>query len=435
MKNLIYISVVAWCILPLTSFCQPQEFSQSKTLIRYATAHLGNGEKIDNAYIELQGKSITKVADANKTRINEADYDTIIEASGKHIYPGFIIMDSRLGLTEIDAVQASHDYQEVGDFLPNVRTLPAFNTESKIIGTVRTNGVLMGQISPVGIGISGQSSVVHFNGWNWQEAAIKADEGIFLSWPDRYRQTGWWAEPGSSKINKNYDDQVKSIKDFFAESKAYSLSQTPAEQNLRFEAMRGVFAASKRVYIRVNWAKDILDVVQFIRSNGIKNATIVGGSESHLVATALKENNISVVIDRVHQLPSHEDSPVDEPFKLASMLVNQGVEIAFASSGSMEAMISRNLPFQAGTAVHYGLDYEEAIQSLTETPAKLLGIEQAYGTLESGKAATLFISEGDALDITGNNVTVAFIEGVMIDLENHQTQLNKKFAKRHGVAP
>ena len=416
-------------------FANGQSQTAHKTLIRYATAHLGNGEKIDNSYIELQGESITRVADANTSRINESDYDTIIEADGKHTYPGFIIMDSRLGLTEIDAVLASHDYQEVGDFLPNVRALPAFNSESKIIATVRTNGVLMAQIAPTGLGISGQSSAVHFNGWNWQDATIKADEGVFLTWPDRYRSTGWWAEPGKSKVNKSYGEQVTTIKDYFTEAWAYSKDSTQQEKNLRFEAMRGVYNNSKRLYVRVGWAKDILDVVQFIRALGIKKATIIGGAEAHLVTTELRENNISVIVDRVHKLPAHEDSPIDEPYRIASTLVKDGVAVAFATSGGMEAMISRNLPFQVGTAVQYGLEYEIAIQSITQTPAMLMGIDDTFGTLESGKSATLFISEGDALDITSNNIKVAFVNGNLIDLTNHQTELFEKFAKKLGVAP
>jgi len=419
----------------LSALLQAQTTFAQKTLIRYATAHLGNGEKIDNAYIEFQGESITRVADANKSRINEADFDTIIEANGKHVYPGFTIMDSRLGLTEIDAVRASHDYQEVGDFLPNVRALPAFNTESKIIATVRSNGVLMAQIAPTGLGISGQSSAVHFNGWNWKEATIKADEGMFLSWPDRYRNTGWWAEPGKSKANKSYADQIKTINDYFTEAQAYSKDSTQKEKNLRFEAMRGVFQNSTRIYIRVDWAKDILDVVQFIRTYGIKKATIVGGAEAHLVTTELRENNISVIIDRVHKLPAHEDAPIDEPFKMASMLNKEEITVAFATSGSMEAMISRNLPFQVGTAVQYGLDYEVAIQSITQNPAKMMGIDNRYGTLESGKSATLFISDGDALNMATNNISAAFVNGQLIDLNNHQTELNERYARKLRVKP
>lgn len=412
----------------------PAQPNGKKVLIRYATAHVGNGEKIDNAIIVIQGDELAMVANGNSARINVLDYDTIIDAEGKHVYPGFILMDSRLGLVEIEAVGATRDFKETGQFLPNVRTLPAFNTESKVISTVRTNGVLMAQVAPKGQVISGSSSCVHFDGWNWKDANVRADEGIYLNWPERYKYTGWWAEPGASKADHNYAEKVEEIHDYFSEAKAYSLQDSITPANLRFEAMRGLFAGKQRLYIRVNWARDILDVVQFYRSCGVKEIAIVGGAEAHLVTTELRENNIPVIIDRVHQLPAHEDDPIDQPFKLPAQLQEAGVSIAIATTGSMEAMISRNLPFQLGTAVHYGLDYEKAIEAVTLTPAKIMGIDAEYGTLTAGKKATLFISSGDALDIATNDIEAAFIEGKHIDLRNHQSKLYRKFAKKQGVS-
>lgn len=412
----------------------PTATSDARILIRYGTAHLGTGEVLANALIEIQRGEISKVADGNTTRINASDYDTIIDVDGKHIYPGFIVMDSRLGLTEIDAVGATHDFDETGAFNANVRALPAFNTESKIISTVRANGVLMAQIAPEGGVISGRSSAVHFDGWDWQDATIRTDEGVFLNWPQRYRKTGWWAEPGGVKNNKKYEEELEAIHAHFKEAAAYAMLTEAHSTNLKMEALRGVVEGSDRLYIRVNWARDMLDAIQFVRAQKLQRVAIVGGAEALLVATELKENNIPVVIDRVHKLPLHEDSPLEEPFKLAGQLRAAGVEVAFATSGGMEAMISRNLPFQVGTAVHYGLEYEDAIRSVTLVPAQLLGIQDRYGSIEPGKAATFFISQGDALDIKSNNIIMAFIEGNMIDLSNHQLQLYEKFSKKHGVS-
>lgn len=425
MNRLSHIAVFAICIQTLTSFAQ--EATEKKTLIRYATAHVGNGNKIDNALLAIQGNEITLLADGNKTRVNVLDYDSIINAEGKHIYPGFIVMDSRLGLVEIGAVRATHDYDETGDFTPHVRTLPAFNAESKVTATVRTNGVLMGQIAPLGGVFSGTSSCMHFNGNNWQDAKVRADEGTYLNWPNSYKYSGWWAEPGSAKSNIRYKDKKEEIVDFFQEARAYAADSNQKEKNLKFESMRGLFNGTKRLYIRANWARDIVDATLFYRTSGVENMTIVGGAEAHLVTTELKENNIAVVIDRVHKLPSHLDDPVSQPYTLAGELTEAAIDIAFATSGDMEAMISRNLPFQVGTAVFHGLNYEKAIQAITLQPAILMGIDNKYGTIESGKRATFFMSEGDVLDIRTNNITAIFIEGEIVDLSNHQSDLYEKF--------
>jgi len=434
-KYLSFIAMIIASAICLSQTPTPAKPNDQKILIRYATAHVGNGEIIDNAYIVIEGDELSMVANGNNVRINVLDYDSIIDADGKHVYPGFILMDSRLGLTEIDQVNATHDFQEVGEFLPNVRAISAFNAESKIIPTVRTNGVLMAQIAPVGATGSGSSSVVHFDGWSWKDATVRADEGKFLNWPNRYNFTGWWAEPGKAKTTEKYETRTQEIVSWFEEARSYCAGQNPEEVNLRFEAMRGLFNGTDRLYVRVDWAKDILDVIQFLKNSGISKYAIVGGAEAHLLTTELKENNVPVIINRVDRLPDHEDDPLFLPYQLASLLSDAGVQIAFAMNGSMEAMLSRNLPFQVGTAIHYGLDREKALASVTSSPAQLLGISKNYGTLEAGKKATLFISSGDVFDMKSNDVEVAIIEGKIIELTNHQEILYRKFSAKFGIEP
>ncbi|NNE03284.1 MAG: amidohydrolase family protein, partial [Eudoraea sp.] len=93
---------------------------------------------------------------------------------------------------------------------------------------------------------------------------------------------------------------------------------------------------------------------------------------------------------------------------------------------------TRNLPFYAGQVVGQGLEKEKAVQLITGNTAKILGIDALYGTLEEGKSATLFISEGDALDMRGNILTHAFIDGRSISLETHQTKLWKRYMGKYS---
>jgi imidazolonepropionase-like amidohydrolase len=94
-------------------------------------------------------------------------------------------------------------------------------------------------------------------------------------------------------------------------------------------------------------------------------------------------------------------------------------------------MNTRNLPFYAGTFAAHGLDKEKAVQLLTGNAAKILGIDNFAGTIETGKDATLFISEGDALDMKSNRITHAFIQGRKISLESHQTKLWKRYSNKY----
>jgi imidazolonepropionase-like amidohydrolase len=405
---------------------------QSKSiLLRGGTAHIGNGSVVENAAIGFVNGKITLVTTANSLSGN-AGFDEVIDVTGKHIYPGFIAVNSTLGLTEIDAVRATRDFQETGNFNPHVRSVIAYNTDSRITPTIRANGVLLAQITPRGGLITGTSSVVELDAWNWEDAVLRTDDAIHLNWPNIFAFSGWWAEPGNIEKNKEYDKQVNEIKSFFSEAKAFNELKNPAEKNLKLEAMRGLFNGTQTLFISANHAKEITQAVNFARSMGIIKIAIVGGEDSWLVTDLLKENNVSVVVKRLHSLPSLPEDDIDLPFKLPSLLQKAGVLFCLNYEGDMEVMGTRNLAFTAGTAATYGLTKEQALASISMNAAKILGIDTRVGSIEVGKDATIFVSSGDALDMKTNSLEHAFIRGRKIDLDNHQRQLYKKFSGKYG---
>ncbi len=401
---------------------------QKPTLFIGATAHLGNGEVIQNAAISIKNGEFDLVADASMIRIDPSAFDTIYKIYGKHIYPSFIVPNTTLGITEIDQVRASHDFNETGGINPNVRSLIAYNTDSKLVKTIRTNGVLIAQVTPRGGLISGQSSIMYLNGENWEDAALKADDGIHINWPNSYYNTGWWAEPGETEENKEYENKISELEKLFSKAKAYESSINIID--LKMESMKGLFDGTKNLYIHANSASDIRDAIDFSEKHLVRNIIIVGGEDALAIATILVEKNIPVILNRVHRLPKSQDSPVDEPFKQAKELQDAGVLFCLSYEGDMEAMGARNLSFTAGTTIAYGQEYEKAVQSITLNTAKILGIADIVGSIESGKKATFFISSGDALDMRTNNVEQAFINGIAIDLNNHQKELFEKYRNR-----
>ncbi len=394
-----------------------------------ATAHIGNGKVIENSIIIIKDGKLLTVADAGIVKINITNMETI-NAEGKHVYPGFIVPNTTLGLVEIDAVRATDDDAEIGTYKPHIRSLIAYNAESKVVESMRPNGVLIGQITPRGGTISGTSSIVQFDAWNWEDATIKVDDGIHVNWPNSFSRGRWWrGEDPGLKPNKNYSKQVKELQDYLDQSKAYNNGDKKIT-NLPFEALKGVFDGSKKLYVNVDDEKGINDVINFKNKNGIKHMVIVGGYSAYKVADLLKQNNIPVLVQRLHKTPSNEDDDYDLPYKLAKLLTDKGVTVALESSGSMERMNARNLPFLAGTAVAHGVTKEQALQMITLNTAKILGIDDQYGSLEEGKSATLFISEGDALDMRTNVLTHAFIDGRDVSLESHQTKLWKRYSNK-----
>ncbi|TSE08608.1 amidohydrolase family protein [Aquimarina algiphila] len=429
MKNIIAIIVLCLISYGKISAQQiPAKNQKTAITITGATAHIGNGEVIQNSIIIFENGKITAVGSSGSS----ASKGTVIDASGKHVYPGFIAPNSTLGLVEISAVRATDDDSEIGNYNPHIRSIIAYNAESKIVESMRPNGVLIAQVTPRGGRITGTSSIVQLDAWNWEDAAIKIDDGIHINWPNTFTRGRWWlGEDPGFKANKKYEKQVTQLVDFVQQAKA-SIQSNKETINLPHHAMKGLFDGTKTLFMHVETEKGILDVISFAKNNKIKKLVLVGAYEGHKVASQLKQNNISVLSTRAHSVPAMEDDDYDQPYKNAKLLMDAGVLVAIQNSGQMERANARNLPFQAGTVAAHGLDKEKALQLITGNSAKILGIDDIAGTLEVGKDATLFISKGDALDMRTNQLEKAFIQGRDISLESHHTKLWKRYSKKYN---
>jgi len=393
------------------------------------TAHIGDGTVIENSIIVLSNGKITTIGNADTTPVTLQTME-VIDAKGKHVYPGFIATNASLGLVEVDAVRASNDKSEIGGIIPNVRSQIAYNAESKVVESMRPNGVLIAQVAPSGGRISGKSSIMQMDAWNWEDATIKADDGIHLNWPSSFTRGRWYlGEPRGLKPNTDYADEVKEVTNIIVESKAY-LNGDRTVKNLLYDALKGLFDGSENLYIHVDDEKGITDAINFAKINGIKNMVIIGGYHAYKVANLLKANNIPVLVTDTHELPSLEDDDYDFPYKNPKLLVDAGILVGI-QNGEQSNFQTRNLPFYAGQVVGQGMDKEEALKLITSNTAKILGVDSQLGTLEVGKDATLFISEGDALDMRTNQLTYAFINGRQISLETHQTKLWHRYEDKY----
>lgn len=408
----------------LAGFVQAQP---RKILLENATVHIGNGQLFEKGLVGIIEGKITLVRNALAYTYNRDDWDTIIDLNGQHLYPGFVAPTSTLGLTEIDAVRATIDFQEVGTYNPHVRSLIAYNCESDVLATVRTNGVLLTQSTPRGGVISGSSSVLHTACWNWEDGVVSADDGIHLNWPASMNGT----ESGGLKTHEKYAERKRNIQTFFDAAKAYGKEHS--ETDLRYESLLGCINGQKRLYFHANEMQQLLDIIDFVKANEIKYPVIVGGYDSYMVAERLKEANIPVMLPRLHSLPYNNDDAIDLPYRLPALLQSAGVKFCLQNEGDMEAMNARNIPFLAGTAMSYGLTEEEAIRSVSLSACEILGIDKQYGSIEEGKQATLFVSSGNALDMRTNNVTLILMDGNFVPTDNFQTKLYLKYKRKFGL--
>jgi imidazolonepropionase-like amidohydrolase len=413
----------------------PAPASTGVFFITNATIHVGNGQVISNGAIKINNGKIEQVG-AGITVPSDAK---VVDAKGKQVYPGLILPITDVGLKEIGSgVRGSNDFSEISEYDPSIRSIVAYNTDSKIINTLKANGILLACIAPQGGVISGSSSVVQFDAWNWEDAAYKMENGIHVHMPSfivRFGRRGGFpgfpgaAVPATDPV-KEALDKIAEIKSFFREAKAYLQESTHKETNLKYEAVKGLFDKKQKLFIYADQVKQMLVAIDFVKEFGF-DVVLVGASESWQIAPLLKENNIAVILNQEHVLPSTEDDDVDQPYKTPYILHKAGV--LFALNDDHEESRYRNLAFNAGTAAAYGLTKEEALQAITLNAATILGVADKTGSIEAGKDANIIISEGDVLDMKSSIITAAFIQGRQVSLDNKQHQLYERYKYKYGL--
>jgi imidazolonepropionase-like amidohydrolase len=431
-----YTPLLIWSLALLSNVTSAQETiypvgpQKGTTAITHATVHVGNGTVINDATVVFEKGKITAVGAGISAPANA----TVVDATGKQVYPGLILSNSYLGLKEVGSgVRGSNDLTEIGENNASIRSLVSYNTDSKIINVLRSNGILLAHVAPEGELIDGQSSVVQLDAWNYEDAAYKADIGQFIEIPSlvvRQRGRGFMRAPQAADPLKEAFNKIETLKTFFTEAKAYLQEKNHANNNLKFEAVRGLFEGKQKLFVRANEVKQMLIAIDIAKEFGFK-LVIVGASEAFQIAPILAGNNIPVILDNQHALPATEDDDIDQPYKLPAQLTKAGVLVSL--SDMSENTKQRNLSFNAGTAATYGLTKEEALSAITLNSAKVLGIDNMTGSLETGKDANIVISNGDLLDMRGNQVVRAFIQGRDISLDNKQKQLFERYKHKYNL--
>jgi imidazolonepropionase-like amidohydrolase len=409
----------------------PAKKQEGPVFIMNGTVHVGNGQVLNNTSIEIKDGKITAIGN----NITPSAGATVADAKGKHVYPGLILANSNLGLIEINSVRATADASEIGVYNPSIRSLVAYNTDSKVINTLKSNGITHANIVPEGGTISGSSSVVQLDAWNWEDAAYASDNGMHMNMPALFNRPNRFAAflgqqgPQQDPIKRGLE-QIEEVKVFFREANAYLSQSQHATTNLKFEAVKGLFTKKQKLFIHCDVVREILAAIDFKNEFGF-DIVLVGASESYQVADLLKKNNIPVILSQMHALPTLADDAVDLPYQLPALLHKAGVLFAINDEDGQHR--GKNLPFNAGTAAAYGLPKEDALASITLNAAKILGIADRTGSLEVGKDANIVISEGDILDMRSSNISLVMIEGRIASLTNKHTQLYERYKHKYNL--
>ena len=361
------------------------------------------------------------------------DADTIIKVTGKNIYPGLISSVSTLGLQEIGAVRATRDYAEVGSVNPNVRANVSYNPDSELIPISRSNGILLALSAPKSGLISGQSSLMMLDGWTWEDATLKHPVGLHLNWPGMGIRKDYKKSLKEQKKQRLQSIQI--IDDIFNRANAYKNTKSNenilTKHDLKLESLIPVLNKELPVFIHANEVRQIESAINWVKHHNLK-MVLVGGKDSWRVTDLLKENKIPVIFTHVMSNPMRRFEDFDQSFKTPQILSQAGVQFCISNSeSSFQTPHIRNLPYHAAKAISYGLSESEGLRSITLSAAEILGVSNNVGSLDVGKDATLFITDGNILDIR-TQVEQIFIQGKIVDISDRHKSLYSKYKEKYN---
>ena len=398
------------------------------------TVHTVSGAVLERATVLFDDGVITGIG----TDLALPENTLVIDVSGKHVYPGLIAAPTTLGLTEIGSVRATQDNVETGDITPSVRAVTAVNPDSEYFPVARANGILTALTMPSGGLISGLSGLIALDGWTTEEMTLQSTVGLHVRWPS-YRVFDFPGADGREKQVEARREALTRLRDAFREARAYMIAKEAERtggpfhpSDLGWESMIPVLKKELPVLVHASEVKQIHAAIDWALAEDLK-IVLVGGADVWRVADRLKENAIPVIVGAVHYLPARRWEAYDAPFTNALKLDEAGLDFCIGErrvwlEGGGGSNV-RNLPYHAATAAAYGLPREEALKSVTLYPARILGVDDRLGSLETGKDATLIVTDGDPLEIM-TQVERAFIQGRPVDIGSKHTDLYDKYRTR-----
>jgi imidazolonepropionase-like amidohydrolase len=340
-----------------------------------------------------------------------------VDLKGQRVYPGLFEAMSDIGLVEIDAVRSTIDKSEAGSVNPNVKAWVSVNPDSEVIPVTRSNGVLLAVTAPSGVLISGQAGVLQLDGWTYEDLTLKAPVGLVVNWP---------------RIRTADDKPHEALDKLFEEAAAYvKARKANPEQasDLRHEAIARVLNREIPLIVAAEELNQIQSAVAFADKHGVK-LIIDGGYDAPLCANLLAAKNVPVIVGGVYRLPRRRSDSYDRAYTVPEELHRAGVTFCISGANRFGSSNARNLPYHAATAAAFGLPAEEALKSITLSPAEILGVADRVGSLDVGKDATLFIADGDPLEAS-THVTAAYVQGRALDLTDRHKQLYEKYRAKY----
>jgi imidazolonepropionase-like amidohydrolase len=405
-------------------------------VIEHATIHPVTAPDIPDGSVWVRGGKIAAVG----AHVN-ARGARRIDGRGLDVYPGMIDSATDLGLREIASVRETNDTNELGEFDPQLQALVAVNPASEHIPVTRVNGITSAITLPATETgeeiIAGQAALVHLSGWTWEQMEVLREAAMEMIFPTlRAPRRPFYAAPAGPtpfrEIQRAYEEKIRRLKDFFEQARRYATAKNAhaagLERDLRYEAMIPVLAGKTPVLMVAQREREMKAALEFAREEKIR-MILAGCRELGKLGPAIRAAGASVILGPTLAMPLEEDMPYDQAYTLPDEFYKAGILFAFGTFPGEVEHQPRNLPYQASMAAAFGLPKDEALRAVTINAAKIWGVADMLGSIETGKVADLILTDGDPLE-TRTNVKKVFIAGKEVDMTTRQTELYEMYRKR-----
>jgi imidazolonepropionase-like amidohydrolase len=386
------------------------------------TVHTVSGEVLEAATVLIRDGLIVAVGQDVEVPAGTPTVD----ASGRVVTPGLFDITTSLGLVEVGMVSSTVDFQVQGDAVRAAFDIvDGLNPRSVLIPVNRAAGLTTVLSAPSGGLIAGQAAVIDLAGWSTDEIVAEPRAAMMASFATG--AVGGARGAVSTRLREVLDD-ARFWRDHRGEFDAGQVRDLSVSR-LDLEALGPVLDGEMPLIVSVHRASDIEAVLRIAADYDL-DLVISGGSEAWIVADRIAAAGVPVIVKPLNNSPAGFDR-LGSRFDNAALLHGAGVQVVL---GSFDSHNARWLILEAGNAVRFGLPWDVALRGVTLAPARALGVDDRYGSLEPGKVGNLVVWTGDPFELSTRAESVV-IRGSVTSLDNRQLELFRRYRQLDEEPP
>ncbi|HWO89327.1 MAG TPA: amidohydrolase family protein [Gemmatimonadales bacterium] len=343
-----------------------------------------------------------------------------VDARGGWVTPGFINAATQVGLVEIPLGTATQELGVRREVAAAFNVAEGLNPASTLIPVTRIEGTTSGLLVPSGSFIAGQSVFVDFAGSSIEDMIVRNPVAMHVTLDESSRDAGEgaraWTLARLRQILSDAREYARRRADF--ERGAMRPLAAPA---VELEALQPVLEGRMPLVVTAHRVFDIRNALR-VRSEFNIRLVLHGAAEAWQIAEEIAAAGVPVLVTPLTNIPTFNQ--LGARYENAARLAAAGVRIAIIAGGDTHN--ARLIRQEAGNAVSYGLPWEQALRAVTLAPAQILGLDDRYGSLQTGRVANVVVWSGDPFEFSTGVVSV-FIRGREIPLTSRQTELFERY--------